>query len=125
MMRKFLHRLWRRAAPGSNPDREIFQDALQPGDRVGHDHTITGHLGAGGFGYTYSATRSDGASVALKECFPAEYCRRSGTHVGLRAQDEADALHAIQSKFAGEAAILRSLDHPHIVKGGNLIEANI
>lgn len=101
-----------------------FHDALKIGDQVGPDQRIIGYLGAGGFGYTYKAQRKNGAVTALKECFPAEFCRRTNGGVGLRAQDEAPAFEAIRTRFAEEAKILRALDHPNIVKGGALIEAN-
>ena len=103
-MRKTLHRLWRKLSnPSSGNDTERFHDALQIGDAVGPDHRVTGYLGAGGFGYTYTAQRADGVRVALKECFPVEFCRRTGTDVGLRAQDEAEALDAIRTRFSEEA----------------------
>ena len=124
-IRRILHRFWQKLAnAGASQDAERFHDALQVGDSVGPDHRIAGYLGAGGFGYTYTARRSDGECVALKECFPVEFCRRSGSEVGLRAQDEAEALDAIKTRFIEEAEILRALNHPNIVRGGKLIEAN-
>lgn len=124
-MRKLLHKVWRMATRATAPsDVERFHDALNIGDSVGPDHTITGYLGAGGFGYTYIAERSNGERVALKECFPIEFCRRTNGKVGLRAQDEAEALDAIKLRFAEEATILRALDHPNIVTGGKLLHAN-
>ena len=124
-MRRQLHRLWRQIFPGAPiRNEERFHDALKIGDPVGADHRISGYLGVGGFGYTYMAERSDGQCVALKECFPVEFCRRSGLEVGLRALDEAEALEAIKTRFAEEAEILGSLDHPNIVRGGRLLKAN-
>lgn len=124
-MRKLLHRLWRRAMRATAPsDAQRFHDALNIGDGVGPDHTISGYLGAGGFGYTYIAERSDGKRVALKECFPVEFCKRTNGNVGLRARDEAEALEAIKQRFAQESKILLALDHPNIVTGGTLLHAN-
>ena len=124
-MRKQLNRFLRRLRTARRQQADgRFHDALNLGDSVGPDHRISGYLGAGGFGYTYKAQRKNGATTALKECFPVEFCRRTDGIVGVRAQDEADAFHAIRTRFAEEAEILRVLDHPNIVRGGAVIEAN-
>lgn len=102
---------------------EYPADALPIGTYVGLDHMIEGYLGSGGFGYTYLARRDDGRQVALKECFPFEFCRRDGLNVGLKTHDQSESFDAIMDRFEQEAAILASLDHPNIVGGGLLIHA--
>ena len=124
-MRKHVNRFLRRLHSGrGEPAETKFHDALKLGDSVGPDHRISGYLGAGGFGYTYKAQRTNGATTALKECFPVEFCRRTDGIVGVRALDEAAAFDAIKTRFAEEAGILGALEHPNIVRGGALIEAN-
>lgn len=98
-------------------------DALPIGTQVGSEHRIVGYLGSGGFGYTYLAERFDGHQVALKECFPFEFCRRNGLDVGLKAHDLAKDFEKIRDGFQEEAEILAEFDHPNIVAGGMLISA--
>jgi serine/threonine protein kinase len=98
-------------------------DALPIGSLVGDEHEITGYLGSGGFGYTYLARRFDGHQVALKECFPFEFCRRNGLEVGLKAHDLTKDFEKIRNGFHEEAAILSEFQHPNIVAGGLLISA--
>lgn len=124
-MRKQVNRFFRRLTrQGSGLSEASIHDALRLGASVGPDHRISGYLGAGGFGYTYAAQRDNGATTALKECFPLEFCRRTDGIVGVRAADDTAAFESIKSRFAEEAQILRALEHPNIVKGGTLIEAN-
>jgi serine/threonine protein kinase len=104
-------------------DRAAPIDALPIGTRVGDEHEITGYLGSGGFGYTYLARRFDGHQVALKECFPFEFCRRNGLDVGLKAHDLVDDFEKIRDGFQQEAAILAEFEHDNIVAGGLLISA--
>jgi serine/threonine protein kinase len=98
-------------------------DALPIGTQVGPDHHIIGYLGSGGFGYTYLARNNQGNAVALKECFPFEFCRRNGLDVGLKTHDQRDAFEMIQKRFVEEGTILAEFDHPNIVGGGALISA--
>ena len=110
---------WRQTPADNRPP----VDALPIGTKIGDDHTVTGYLGSGGFGYTYLARRFDGHEVALKECFPFEYCRRNGLEVGLKTHDAAHELQKIRDGFHDEAAILAEFNHPNIVPGGALITA--
>jgi len=109
---------------GTRSKASVPADALPLGTAVGPDHRVIGYLGSGGFGYTYLAERFDGHKVALKECFPFEYCRRNGLDVGLKAHDQFAAFDAIREGFKEEAEILAQLDHPNIVAGGAMIFAH-
>jgi eukaryotic-like serine/threonine-protein kinase len=67
------------------------------GTRLAH-FEITGHLGLGGFGEVYRATDS-----------------RPGLNVAIKLLPEAFARDAERvARFAREARILASLNHPHI-----------
>lgn len=98
--------------------------ALPIGTAIGTAHCITGYLGSGGFGHTYLAERLDGKTVALKECFPFEFCRRDGHVVGLKTHDQSQAFTTIQRRFLQEAKMLSEFNHPNIVGGGAVVTAN-
>ena len=94
---------------------------------------ITGVLGAGGFGITYSAvTYTSGAqnntthNVALKEHFIRDLCGRNATtnHVDVHSHNTGTYRRALRD-FIGEAKRLKSIaNHPSIVTVSEVFEAN-
>ena len=58
----------------------LAERALPVGTVLSDDQfTITGQLGAGGFGITYRAKDNVlGRTIVIKECFPEDFCVRDG-----------------------------------------------
>lgn len=84
--------------PPPAPTGDLADVPEKPGPLAGYQ--LIRELGSGGMGVVYQAVReSDGQSIALKTIKP-----------GVPAS-ERDIAH-----FLREAAILRDLDHPHIVR---------
>ena len=77
---------------------------------------ITGHLGAGGFGITYTAQDNVlGRTVVVKECFPGDFCFRERQTVVARSTSCAQPFRQIVKMFMREAQSLAKLRHPNIV----------
>lgn len=99
-------------------------DAIPNGSKIGEEHRVERFLGTGGFGYIYLCERNDGSHVVLKECFPKGISVRHAEGVGLAAHDLGDEFEAVKANFREEARALSEVDHPNIVSGGALLEAN-
>lgn len=101
-------------------------DALPPGYRLG-GYEVLRVLGRGGFGFTYQARRlgASGSMVAIKELFPTLTAARAANQQVV-AQPGADPLDVGTSieMFTREAQVICSLDHPNIVQGLEVLQAN-
>ncbi|MDJ1017671.1 MAG: serine/threonine-protein kinase [Paracoccaceae bacterium] len=87
--------------------------------------TITGHLGAGGFGKTYRADDNVlGRAIVIKECFPEDFCYRDGLNVAARNTSYDSAFRSIVDMFMREARSLAKLRHPNIVGVHRAFEEN-
>ena len=91
----------------------------------GDQFTITGHLGAGGFGITYRAKDNVlGRTVVIKECYYEDFCFRSGKSVIPRSKTYAKSIRSIVKMFMREARSLAKLRHPNIVGVHRAFEEN-
>ncbi len=91
----------------------------------GDQFTITGHLGAGGFGITYRAQDNVlGRTVVIKECYYEDFCFRDGKSVVARSKSYAKPIRSIVSMFMREARSLAKLRHPNIVGVHRAFEEN-
>lgn len=80
-------------------------------------------LGQGGFGITYLATYSrTGKSVAVKEFFPKDYCKRDGVtgYVTMLRPE----MEKYKRKFISEANKIAQLNHKGIIKVIEVFEEN-
>ncbi|NNE78793.1 MAG: serine/threonine protein kinase [Silicimonas sp.] len=104
----------------------LAEQALPIGTVLSGDQfTITGQLGAGGFGITYRAMDNVlGRTIVIKECFPVDFCFREGTSVLARSQSFAKPVHDIVKMFMREARSLAKLRHPNIVGVHRAFEEN-
>ena len=100
--------------------------ALPIGSQLsGGQFVIKGHLGAGGFGITYRAEDLVlGREIVLKECYPEDFCARSGPSVTPRNKSYAKPFRAIVEMFMREARSLAQLRHPNIVSVHRAFEEN-
>lgn len=103
-----------------------YEEALPIGTTLsGEQFTITGHLGAGGFGITYRATDNIlGRTIVLKECFPTDLCVRNGKNVVARNTTLAQPFASVVQLFMREARSLAKLRHPNIVGVHRAFEEN-
>ncbi|MEL6643118.1 MAG: serine/threonine-protein kinase [Pseudomonadota bacterium] len=87
--------------------------------------TITGHLGAGGFGKTYRAEDNVlGRTIVIKECFPEDFCVRENGKVVPRSEAYAEPFRSTVEMFVREARSLAKLRHPNIVGVHRAFEEN-
>ncbi len=102
------------------------EDFLPPGTVLSGDHfTITGTLGAGGFGITYRAQDNVlDRTVVIKECFPEGLCYRDGKDVVARKTTQDKQIRSIVKMFMREARSLAKLRHPNIVGVHGVFEEN-
>ncbi|MEL6169181.1 MAG: serine/threonine-protein kinase, partial [Pseudomonadota bacterium] len=92
---------------------------------LGGQFTITGQLGAGGFGKTYRAEDNVlGRTIVIKECFPEDYCVRNGRNVVARSKSNAAPFRSTVEMFIREARSLAKLRHPNIVGVHRAFEEN-
>ena len=91
-----------------------------------HEYRITGVLGHGGFGITYSAYDAGlGKTVAIKEYLPGEFAvRDGGIEVAAKTSDDSDPFHWGLERFLDEARILARFHHPNVVGVHRYFEAN-
>ncbi len=91
-----------------------------------HEYRITGVLGHGGFGITYSANDAGlGKTVAIKEYLPGEFAVRDGViEVAPKSSDDAEPFHWGLERFLEEARILARFHHPNVVGVHRYFEAN-
>ena len=104
----------------------LAEEALPIGTTLSDGQfTITGYLGAGGFGITYRAKDNVlGRAIVIKECFPADFCARRGTDVSPRNSTYQKQVSAIVRMFMREARSLAKLRHPNIVGVHRAFEEN-
>lgn len=103
-----------------------YSEALPPGATLlGDQFTITGRLGAGGFGITYRAQDNVlGRTVVIKECFSADFCKRVGQDVLVANPANEKQYRSIVEMFMREARSLAKLRHPNIVGVHRAFEEN-
>lgn len=107
-------------------DTTLAEQALPVGTVLSGDQfTITGQLGAGGFGITYRAQDNVlGREIVIKECFPEDFCIRVGQNVVARNKTHSKAFRSIVTMFMREARSLAKLRHPNIVGVHRAFEEN-
>jgi serine/threonine protein kinase len=107
-------------------DLELAERVLPVGTVLcGGQFTITGQLGAGGFGITYRAADNVlGRTIVIKECFPEDFCIRKGKNVVARARAHEKPVESIVRMFIREARSLAKLRHPNIVGVHRAFEEN-
>ncbi|MEM6384709.1 MAG: serine/threonine-protein kinase [Pseudomonadota bacterium] len=104
----------------------LAEQALPVGSMLsGEQFTITGQLGAGGFGITYRAQDNVlGREIVIKECFPEDFCVRTDNNVVARNKNHAKPFRSIVNMFMREARSLAKLRHPNIVGVHRAFEEN-
>ncbi|MEL7149719.1 MAG: serine/threonine-protein kinase [Pseudomonadota bacterium] len=104
----------------------LTEQALPVGTVLSGDQfTVTGQLGAGGFGITYRAQDNVlGREIVIKECFPEDFCVRAGANVVARNKAHAKPFRSIVNMFMREARSLAKLRHPNIVGVHRAFEEN-
>jgi len=102
------------------------------------DFRIEEHLGGGGFGITYRATwiptvetnygkkRLTEKTVAIKECFYDEFCRRSdnSNEILITDSQKRKEFDRLRKKLGSEGYISNTFKHPNIVKVIDFFEEN-
>ncbi|MGI9388853.1 MAG: serine/threonine protein kinase, partial [Boseongicola sp.] len=104
----------------------LADEALPIGTNLLDDQfTITGFLGAGGFGISYRAKDNVlGRTIVIKECFPCDICTRKGKSAVARSNTMAELMQSTVEKFMSEARNLAKLRHPNIVGVHRAFEEN-
>ena len=114
------------AEKDSPKSTSLADEALPIGTTLlGDQFTITGLLGAGGFGISYRAEDNTlGRTIVIKECFPFDICSRKGKSAVARSDAMAKLMGLTVEKFMGEARNLAKLRHPNIVGVHRAFEEN-
>jgi serine/threonine protein kinase len=91
-----------------------------------HEYTITGTLGFGGFGITYSARdRNLEKQVAIKEYLPSELAvRQEGSTVSAKSDQDKASFEWGLERFIDEARLVAKFDHQNIVRIHRFFEQN-
>lgn len=98
-------------------------DALPAGSVVA-GYEIRRVLGQGGFGIAYEAYNADlGERAAIKEFFPSGLGTRSGTTI-VPAGSQRQLYQRLLDRFVDEARVVRSFDHPNVIKVRHLQREN-
>lgn len=99
--------------------------ALPEGYRL-QEYTITGLLGFGGFGITYSAHDNNlDKLVAIKEYLPSELAARvDGSSVSCKSQQDRESFDWGLERFLDEARTVAKFDHRNIVRIYRFFEQN-
>lgn len=87
-------------------------------------YLVQSRLRSGGFGITYIARDSLARRVVIKECYPAELCKRNGVAVEPASPDLSLQFSAIKNQFIREARQMAQLVHPNIVSVHQVFEEN-
>ena len=100
---------------------------LQDGTILNNRYRILRFLSSGGFGNTYEAEDEEfGAHVAIKELFISGICKRDNDdrQVSISVADNRQLFRRHKEKFRNEAARLRKINHPNVVKVRDEFEEN-
>ena len=100
---------------------------LQDGLILNNRYKILRFLSSGGFGNTYEAEDLDeGSHVAIKELFISGTCKRESDdrQVSISVAENRALFRKQKEKFRKEAARLRAINHPGVVKVSDEFEEN-
>ena len=100
---------------------------LQDGLILNNRYKILRFLSSGGFGNTYEAEDLDeGSHVAIKELFISGICKRESDdrQVSISVAENRALFRKQKEKFRKEAARLRAINHPGVVKVSDEFEEN-
>ena len=100
---------------------------LQDGTILNNRYKILRFLSSGGFGNTYEAEDEEfGAHVAIKELFISGICKRDSDNrqVSISVAENRQLFRKQKEKFRNEAARLRKINHPNVVKVRDEFEEN-
>lgn len=99
--------------------------ALPEGYRL-QEYTITGALGFGGFGITYSALDNNlDKVVAIKEYLPGELAARvAGNTVSVKSEQDRESFDWGLDAFLNEAKTVAKFDHRNVVRIHRFFEQN-
>ncbi len=90
----------------------------------GGEYTISDIKGSSNNSYNYHAKTSDGTSVAIKEFFLRDMCRREGNNIQIPAKADAKIFNSLVKTFLRDATFLTSLDSEHLASVLDLFEEN-
>jgi formylglycine-generating enzyme required for sulfatase activity len=90
------------------------------------EYTITGTLGFGGFGISYSAQDNNlDKIIAIKEYLPSELAvRLEGSTVSAKSDQDTENFVWGLDRFLAEARVVARFDHPNIIRIHRFFEQN-